>query len=86
MPDAVVASGIARLQIPHQLLEQMDFQFGAVVHLHAWKGEQFFQGRSKYFAVVLKYLTQEIFAGLNFCENPVFPPEEIFAVLINFCG
>ena len=31
------------------------FQLGKVVNLHTWKGEQFFQGKSKYFAVVLKY-------------------------------
>ena len=55
--DAVVASGIvARLQIPHQLLnrqkdiysqsaqvKQVAFQLGMVVHLHAWKEEQFFR-------------------------------------------
>ena len=36
-------------------VKQVAFQLGTVVHLHTWKGEQFFQGRSKYFAVVLKY-------------------------------
>ena len=64
---AVVASGIvACLQITNQLLtghrtsahnwHKLAFQLGRWLHLHTWKKEKFFQGKSKYFAVVLRYL------------------------------